>query len=47
MADKLGRTIKLPPIPPEIDNKEIRKYLQELERAIKDFVERVYDDLHY
>lgn len=47
MPDKLGRTIKLPPIPPQIDNEEIRRYLEKLNAAIRDFVKRVYDDLHY
>lgn len=47
MSNKLGRTIKLPPIPPQIENKEIKRYLTELTAAIEDFVKRVYDDLHY
>lgn len=47
MSDKLGRTIKLPEIPPQIKEERVRKYLIALNAAIKDFVERVYDDLHY
>jgi len=45
MAIKTRPTIKLPPIPPQIDNREVRKYLERLDVAVKHFVKAVYDDL--
>lgn len=45
MAIKTRPTIKLPPIPPQIDNREVRKYLARVDIAIRHFVKAVYDDL--
>lgn len=45
MAIKTRPTIKLPPIPPQIDNKEVRIYLEKVDIAIRHFVKAVYDDL--
>ena len=39
--------IKLPPIPPQLDSREIREYLRELDTAIQNFVKAVYNDLAY
>lgn len=47
LMSNLGRTIKLPRIPPQIKDERIKRYLIELDAAIRDFVARVYDDLHY
>lgn len=45
MAIKTGPVIKLPPIPPQIDNEEVRKYLERVDIAIRQFVKGIYDDL--
>jgi len=45
MAMKTRPTIKLPPIPPQIDNEEVRKYLKRVDVAIRHFVKGVYDDV--
>lgn len=45
MALKTGPVIKLPRIPPQIDNEEIRKFLEHNDYAVRDFVKRVYDDI--
>lgn len=37
--------INLPRIPPEIDNEEVRKYLEQIDRAVGEFVKAVYNDL--
>ena len=38
-------TISLPRIPPQIDNAEVRAYLENVNRAIEKFVKDVYNDL--
>lgn len=45
MAIKTRPTIKLPPIPSQIDNKEVRIYSEKLDIAVRHFVKAVYDDL--
>lgn len=37
--------INFPRIPPEIDNEEVRKYLEQVETAVREFVKAVYNDL--
>lgn len=37
--------IKLPLMPSEIDNEDVRKYLEQINVAISDFVKKVYDDI--
>jgi len=38
-------TIKLPPVPREIDNEDVRSYLRKLDMAVREFVKAVYEDL--
>lgn len=38
-------TISLPRIPPQIDNAEVRAYLERVNRAVEKFVKDVYNDL--
>ena len=42
---KTRPTINLPRIPPQIDNEEVREYLDRVNSVITDFVESVYSDL--
>jgi len=42
---KTRPTIRLPRIPPQIDNEEVRKYLSRLDIAIRHFVKDVYGDI--
>lgn len=37
--------ISLPRIPPEIDNEEVRKYLEQVETTVREFVKATYNDL--
>lgn len=45
MSLRTKPTILLPDIPPQIDNEEIRQYLEDINRAIERFVKDVYDDM--
>jgi len=45
MALKTRPTIRLPRIPPQIDNAEFRRHLKGLDSGVRDFVKNVYDDL--
>lgn len=42
---KTGPVIKLPRIPPQIENEKVRKYLEQNDSSVRDFVKRVYDDI--
>lgn len=38
-------TINLPRIPPQIEDEEVLRYLEQVSSAVSDFVKRVYNDL--
>lgn len=38
-------TINLPRIPPQIEDEEILRYLEQVNSAVSDFAKRVYNDL--
>ena len=45
MAWRTKPIINLPPIPPQLDNPAIRKYMEQIHSAVQDFVKRLYDDI--